>query len=114
VVLNLLGLGARARALVSGTEGVRKAVREGRVHRVILAEDAAAGQRAKLIPLLEARRIPSHIAFSRDELGFAIGRAPVSAIGLLNPDMAKRVGELLASMASRDDDKGGSKTDASL
>ena len=113
-VLDLLGLGARARALVSGTEGVRKAVREGGVYRVILAADAAAGQRAKLIPLLEARRTPFHIVFTQEELGSAIGRAPVSAVGLLNPKMAGRVGDLLAAMASRVDEQGGSKADASL
>lgn len=94
-VLDLLGLAARARALVTGTDAVRVAARAGGVHQVILAVDAAAGQRAKLVPLLEARRIPYEIVFTRDELGSAIGRAPVSAVGLTLPAMATRVAELL-------------------
>jgi ribosomal protein L7Ae-like RNA K-turn-binding protein len=68
------------------------------VHRVILATDAAAGQQAKLIPLLDARRIPYYIGFSREELGAASGRAPVSAVGLTNPDLAARAGQLLAAL----------------
>jgi len=80
---------------VTGTDAVRVAARAGGVHQVILAVDAAAGQRAKLVPLLEARRIPYEIVFTRDELGSAIGRAPVSAVGLTLPAMATRVAELL-------------------
>jgi ribosomal protein L7Ae-like RNA K-turn-binding protein len=106
-VLDLLGLGARAAALVSGTEGVRKAAREGSVHQVILATDAAAGQRAKLIPLLEARRIPYHIAFSQVELGSAIGRAPVSAVGLSNRNMAGRIATLLEAIPTSGAESGG-------
>jgi ribosomal protein L7Ae-like RNA K-turn-binding protein len=107
-VLDLLGLGARAGALVSGTQAVRAAAREGSIHQVILAVDAAGGQRAKLIPLLEARRIPYEIAFTQEELGSATGRAPVSAVGMSNPAMASRVGELLRVRSRSEYQQGGS------
>lgn len=107
-MLGLLGLGARAGALVSGTQAVRAAAREGGIHQVILAVDTAAGQRAKLIPLLEARRIPYEIVFTREELGSAIGRGPVSAVGLSNPAMASRAGELLRARSRSADQQGGS------
>ena len=102
-LLDLLGLSARARAVVSGTEGVRNAVREGKVHRVLLAADAAPGQQAKLTPLLEARKIPYHVILSRDALGAAIGRAPVSALGLSNAELARRVAALIAALPSPQD-----------
>jgi ribosomal protein L7Ae-like RNA K-turn-binding protein len=95
-VLDLVGLSARAGALVSGTNAVRSAIRDGSVRQVILATDAAEGQRRKLIPLLDARRVPYHIGFSREELGAASGRAPVSAVGLSNAKLALRTGQLLA------------------
>jgi ribosomal protein L7Ae-like RNA K-turn-binding protein len=107
-VLDLLGLGARARALVTGTQAVRAAARDGGVHQVILAVDAATGQRAKLVPLLEARRIPYEIVFTREELGSAIGRAPVSAVGFVNPAMGSRAGELLKARARSVEQQGGS------
>lgn len=102
-MLDLLGLSARAGAVVSGTNAVRSAAREGGIALVILAADAADGQRRKLTPLLDARRIPYHIAFSREQLGAATGRAPVSAVGLSNPKLAKRTGELLDAAVLSDD-----------
>lgn len=101
-VLDLLGLSARAGALVSGTEAVRNSVRDGSVHLVILAGDTAEGQRGKLTPLLDARRIPYFIGFTRAELGAATGRSPVSAVGLSNPKLAKRARELLSVMQARE------------
>jgi ribosomal protein L7Ae-like RNA K-turn-binding protein len=106
-VLDLLGLGARARALVSGTSAVRSAARDGTVRQVILAADAAPGQRSKLVPLLEARQIPYYIGFTQEELGSATGRAPVSAVGLSNAQMAERAGELIAALPRSGDHHGG-------
>jgi len=98
-VLDLLGLATRAGGVVTGTDSVRKAVREGRVHRVFLAEDAAPGQRQKLEPLLQARQVPSHTLFSRVELGSAVGRSPASALGVIDPKLARRLGEMVAALA---------------
>lgn len=94
-VLDLLGLAARAGSLVTGTDAVRRATRDNRVFRVILAEDAAPAQRQKLVPLLEARRVPCHTLCTRIELGSAIGRAPISAIGITNQNFARRAGEII-------------------
>lgn len=96
-LLDLLGLAARAGAIVTGTDAVRRAVREGGVGRVFLAADAAAGQVGKLTPLLEARRVPFHSLSTRNALGGAVGRGPVSALGLTNQNFARRAGELIAA-----------------
>ena len=56
-LLDLVGLAARAGALVHGTDATRRAVREGSVLLVLVAGDAAAGQMGKLLPLLEARGV---------------------------------------------------------
>ena len=96
-LLELLGLAARAGAVITGTDAVRRAVREGEVARVFLASDAAAGQVGKLTPLLDARRVPYHALSSRNDLGRAVGRGPVSALGLTNQNFARRAGELIAA-----------------
>jgi ribosomal protein L7Ae-like RNA K-turn-binding protein len=106
-VLDLLGLSTRAGAAVFGTDAVRSAVREGGVYQVLLAKDAAEGQQGKLIPLLDARRIPYYIGFSRKELGDATGRAPVSAVGLTNPKLASRMGELITALPLLEDQQRG-------
>ena len=97
-VLDLLGLAARAGALVTGTDTVRQAARDERLHRVFLAEDAAPGQRQKLVPLLQARGVPSYSLFSRVELGSAAGRGPVSAMGIIDVNLARRAGELAEAL----------------
>lgn len=96
-ILNLLGLASRAGGIITGIDSVRKAAREDRVFRVILAEDAAPGQRQKLTPLLDARQVPFHTLFTRYELGAAVGRGAVSAIGITDSNFARRAGELVAA-----------------
>lgn len=96
-LLELLGLAARARAIVTGTDAVRRAVRDGEISRVFLAADAAPGQTGKLTPLLEARQVPFHSLSTRNALGAAVGRGPVSALGLTNKNFARRAGELIAA-----------------
>src|SRR5687767_11950085 len=81
-LLDLVGLAARAGALVHGTDATRRAAREDGVLFVLVAADAAAGQSGKLIPLLEARGVPYAQTLSRAALGAATGRDFVSAIGI--------------------------------
>jgi ribosomal protein L7Ae-like RNA K-turn-binding protein len=96
-LLSLLGLASRAGRVVSGTDSVRQGVRDGDVGLVLLAADASPTQHAKLIPLLEARQVRSHRLLSRDELGAAIGRGPVAAVGLTDPNFTRRARALIAA-----------------
>lgn len=93
--LNLLGLAARAGSLLPGTERVREAARSGKLLLALLARDASENSRGKLLPLLQARRIPFFIEFDRVQLGDAIGRSPVSAVGILDRELAQRLEQLV-------------------
>jgi len=97
-ILDLLGLATRARSVVAGTDSVRQAVRDGKAFRVILATDTAPTQQAKLLPLLEARKVPHYNGFTQMELGAAMGRSPVAAVGFTDRNFAKRIGQLIAAM----------------
>lgn len=92
----MLGLAARAGAAIPGTDRVREAARSGSLHFVLVASDLSDNSRDKLLPLLEARRIPYAIVSDRDALGGAVGRAPLSALGITEKKLAERVRELLA------------------
>lgn len=94
-VVGLLGLAARARALVWGTERVREAVRGGEVRLAIVAMDASENTKDKLVPLLEASGVPWSARSDRDTLGRAIGKAPVSAIGVTGRELAARIGAVM-------------------
>lgn len=106
-LLSLLGLAARARALTLGTDMVRGAAREGRLAGAILAADASPTQARKLVPLLQARGIPFAVCSGQDELGAALGRGPVSAVGLNDPSFARRVMELARALPLPQDRGGG-------
>ena len=94
--LGLLGMATRAGAVVPGTERVREAARSGTLQLAIIAADASGNSRGKLLPLLAARGISHVIRFDRIELGAAVGRAPLSAVGVLDPALAERLATLLA------------------
>ena len=99
-LLSLLGLAARAGGLSTGTDGVRRDVRDGKVVAVILAADGSPTQHQKLVPLLEARGIRYRTLLTRDRIGAAIGRPPVSAIGFTHREFARRAAELADAISS--------------
>jgi ribosomal protein L7Ae-like RNA K-turn-binding protein len=94
--LQLLGLAARAGGVVPGTQRVREAVRAGRVRWVVVAEDLTATGRDKLVPLLEGREVSYTVGYTRDELGRAVGRGPLAALGVTDEGFARRLRALLA------------------
>lgn len=93
--LRLLGLGARAGTVVPGTDRVREDARAGRVRFVLLAADASPNAREKLEPLLARRGIPYFVGYQRWELGAAVGRGPLSALGVRDDSLAAGVRRLL-------------------
>ena len=94
--LALLGMATRAGAVVPGTERVREAARGGTLHLALLARDASENSRDKLLPLLQARGISHVLCYDRAALGAAVGRGPLSAVGVLDPAFANRLQNLLA------------------
>ncbi len=93
--MRLLGLAARAGAIVPGTERVREAARGRRLRLVLIAADASANAKEKLLPLLDRRGIEYVVAASRDALGAAVGRSPLSAVGVTDAAFADRLKALI-------------------
>ena len=90
-VLGILGLARRAGSVVTGTGAVRDAVRAESARFVLLAEDAAEGQAGKVANLLRHRSVPWATWGTREELGRAVGAAPLSAIAIMNDGFARRL-----------------------
>jgi ribosomal protein L7Ae-like RNA K-turn-binding protein len=97
--LSLIGMATRAGVLVPGTERVREAARGGSLHFAIVAWDASPNSRDKLMPLLDARGISYVVRYSRSELGEAVGRAPLSAVGIVDAKLADRLQALVRESA---------------
>ncbi|MDP9348631.1 MAG: L7Ae/L30e/S12e/Gadd45 family ribosomal protein [Gemmatimonadota bacterium] len=99
-LLDILGLAVRARAVIMGTDAVRGGIRKDEVRFVLLAGDASPTQQRKLIPLLEARGIPYRVLLTRERIGAAAGKGPVSAVGIKNQSFAVRAAELSDAFTS--------------
>jgi ribosomal protein L7Ae-like RNA K-turn-binding protein len=96
-VLNMLGMAMRAGAVIPGTDRVREAARGGTLVLAIIARDASENSRGKLMPLLAVRGIAHVVRYERGELGAAVGRGPLSAVGVIEPTLAARLQAMLHS-----------------
>jgi ribosomal protein L7Ae-like RNA K-turn-binding protein len=101
-MLRLIGLGLRARNVVVGVEQVRTAARKGNLVLAVVAPDAAANSRDKVVPLLRARRVKFVEGPTAAELGAAVGRDQTAAVGVIDPQLARGIRELVETSAVSD------------
>src|SRR5688572_28625562 len=83
------------------------AARDGKVSAAVLAGDASPTQARKLVPLLQARGIPFAVCSNQADLGAALGKGPVSAVGIMDSSFARRAMELAAEQPLSQDRGGG-------
>jgi ribosomal protein L7Ae-like RNA K-turn-binding protein len=98
-LLRLLGLAARAGAVVPGAERVRDAARAGELGFAVVAADVSVYRRDRLVPLLTGLGVPHIVAFDRARIGHAVGRAPLGAIGVTGEAFAGRLAVLAEGTA---------------
>ncbi len=94
-LLQLLGLAARARKVISGEELVVKEVRSGKAKLVLLASDASANTRKKLTDKCSYYNVELHVFGDRYDLGHATGKEARVAIAILDNGFAKKMSSLL-------------------
>ena len=100
-LLRLVGLGVRARGAVVGVEQVREAAKKGKLALAIVAADASVHSAAKVVPLLEARRIEIVRVASAVGLGRAVGREQTAAVGIVDRQLARGMREAMVSAPDR-------------
>ena len=88
-ITRLLGLGLRAGNVVVGVAGVRAGLQREKLACVVLAADAGQRTMEKVTRLAEARKIPVLRGPVADELGIALGRPAVQAVGVTDPALAR-------------------------
>jgi ribosomal protein L7Ae-like RNA K-turn-binding protein len=82
---------------------VRDAARNGTLRFAFVAADVSDNSLDKLLPLLEKRGVPHVVMFTRDQLGQAVGRSPLSAVGITEASFARQLRALLGSAESHND-----------
>ncbi len=97
--LQALGLARRAGRAVVGAGAIREAAADGELRLVVLAGDATDNALGRLRGALERSGAARVRLGSRAELGSALGRGPVAAVGVTDRGLAKRIRELAADRA---------------
>ncbi|MDI3281345.1 MAG: ribosomal L7Ae/L30e/S12e/Gadd45 family protein [Bacillota bacterium] len=90
-VMSLLGFGRRARRVLSGEEGIRRAVLRRRARLLVVAEDASPQSRAMYQRLARAGGVSCTIYGRKEELGRALGTSARSAVAILDAGLASAV-----------------------
>jgi ribosomal protein L7Ae-like RNA K-turn-binding protein len=67
----------------------------GAARYVIVAADASANAVDKLVPLMERRHVRHTREYSREEIGIAVGRSPLSAVAVAERGFANRLATLI-------------------
>ena len=90
--LSTLGLAAKAGKLVSGTQSVCDALKEGKVIAVIEASAVAANTAKRLADRCAFYHVPLYVcAADADALGRAVGKGPAAAVALCDASFAKAI-----------------------
>lgn len=89
--LAILGLARRAGRLVVGAEESRRAIRKRVARVVVIADDAAPGQREKILRASRVSGVPVLRQASGAALGGAVGRAPVTAVAVTDVELSSKL-----------------------
>ena len=99
-ILHLLGLARKARLLEIGEEPVGAACRARHAKLVLLAQDAAPNTRRRCAHFGEAGNVLwLELPFSKEELGFHLGRGSCAMLALTDSGLAAAVAQKLAAQA---------------
>ena len=97
-VLSNLGLCVRAGHLVTGEELVLEVIRNGKAQLVVLTTDASENTAKRIQDKCTHYEIPLHVAFTRGQLGDAIGKAERVVVAITDKGFRKLIGDGLKIM----------------
>lgn len=94
-ILQLLGLAARARKVISGEELVIKEIRSGKAKLVLLASDASANTSKKIKDKCTYYNVELHVFGDRYDLGHATGKESRVSLAITDTGFANKMSNLL-------------------
>lgn len=94
-IYSYIGLAMRAGKVVSGDDTTLKELKKGKVHLVIVADDASDNTK-KLFKDKSTYRNINQICFStKAELGLSIGKSPRAVLGIKDKSLSQKILELI-------------------
>lgn len=92
-IYSYLGLATRAGQVVSGEQAVVGAVRRGKVHLILISEDASANTYRKFHALARNNNVKVIVYGEKHLFGQAIGKSPRAVVGISDPNFANVIQE---------------------
>ena len=89
--LNFLGLAKRSGNLLDGYNKCEETIGKKRVYLVIFSNEISAKSKEKFTKKCEKLNIPCIDGFSKEELGFSIGKKEINIVGILDKNMAEKL-----------------------
>lgn len=94
-VFHLLGLGQRAGKIVSGDFAVRERLAKSKVKLLIIATNTSERIKGEYIRIGQSKKVTIRVAFTKDQLGSALGKSPRATVAILDSNFAQRIEGLL-------------------
>lgn len=86
-----LGLAQKAGQLASGDTAVQFAVKSGKAYLLLLASDASENTKKYILSMAENNDVDVISCISKNDLGYAIGKAQRSAIAVLDENFSRMI-----------------------
>lgn len=94
-ILSYLGLAARGRRLVSGEFSTEQAVKKGKAHIVIIAEDASENTKKNFRDMCTYYKVNIYFYGSKEQLGHAIGKEFRASVAIIDANLARAAEKVL-------------------
>ena len=103
-VLSMLGLAAKAGAIVSGEFSTEKSVKEGKAFLVIVAADASDNTKKHFRDMTTFYEVPMYEYASKEMLGHAIGKEFRASLAVNNENFAANIEGKITIQINTDND----------
>jgi len=92
--LQFLGLAKKAGRLIEGYNKCEEAVKYKKLHLLIMSIDASQNTKDKFLRFSQRFNIPLIEGYSKEQLGYALGREEINVIALTDLKMSEKLQEL--------------------
>ncbi|WP_055070963.1 50S ribosomal protein L7ae-like protein [Clostridium massiliamazoniense] len=89
--LSFLGLAKRSGNTVDGYNKCEEIIGKKKIHLIIFSTDLSERSKDKFLKLCEKHNIPYIDGFSKEELGYSIGKTEINIVGIMDSNMAKKL-----------------------
>lgn len=103
----LIGLGQRARQVLSGSTALEEGLRRDEVHLLLLSTDISADQRDRWISRYRPTGRPWFAHFTKETMGALLGKGLRSAAGITNPNLARAVSQVASMIQGLEEERKG-------